>query len=57
MTRDEYKQMRETEVEKHKRESDQKRNDQNLSAKERAQGDNEFQSMCRQQEDWAHAGF
>lgn len=57
MTRDQYKQIRETEVEKHKRESDMKRNDPNLSAKERAQGENEYQSMCRQQEDWANAGF
>ncbi len=57
MTRDQYKQMRETEVEKHKIESDQKRSDQNLSAGERAQNENVFQSMCRQQEDWARAGF
>lgn len=57
MTRDQYKQMRETEVEKHKCENDQKRNDPNLAAKERTQCENEYQSMCRQQEDWARAGF
>ncbi len=57
MTREQYKQMRETEVENYKRESDQKRTDPNLSAKERTLHENNYQAMCRQQEDWMKAGF
>lgn len=57
MTREQYKQMREAEVERQKAEIDQKRMNPSLSHKERDQCEHEFQALCQQQAEWARAGF
>lgn len=57
MTREQYKQMRETEVAKQKAQADRKRNGAAISAKERDQNESEYQALCQQQEEWARGGF
>ena len=57
MTREQYKQMREFEVDKQKAELDRKRNEPSLSSKERDQSEYEYQALCQQQEEWARGGF
>ncbi len=57
MTREQYKQMREAEVERQKAEIEQKRVDTTLSSKEQAQYENEYQSLIQQQAEWARKGF
>ncbi len=57
MTRDQYKKMRETEVENLKKEAEQKRNDTSLTPKERDRFEAEYQALCQQQEEWARGGF
>ena len=57
MTREQYKQMREAEVERQKAELDQKRKGTTLSPKEKSQYENEYQSLCQQQAEWAKSNF
>ncbi len=57
MNREQYRQMREFEVEKQKAEADRKRNDPSVSQKERNLGESQYQALLKQQEDWAHVGF
>ena len=57
MTRDEYKQMRMTEVSGHLQEYDAKRKNMSLPQNQRDQAEYQYQSMTKQQDDWKRAGF
>ncbi len=57
MNRNEYKQLRISEVERQLAEAERKRHDTSLTQKERDQAEYQYQSLLQQQADWERGGF